>query len=194
VTTTARIVLVRHGPSAYVHQGGPIDVAGAHAWRNAYDLTGIQPDSRAPHALMQLAANARHVVASDLPRAIESAKRIAPHREIVVSPLLRETMLDVPRLPTRMPAVAWEVLAHLVWGYRVLRGMDTTNADRARAIETANWLAGLVADGSTAVVVTHGVFRRQVSIQLLARGWASTGRIGGYDNWSTWGFAHDTSS
>jgi hypothetical protein len=93
-----------------------------------------------------------------------------------------------------MPAVAWEALAHLVWGYRVLRGMDTTNADRARAIETANWLAGLVADGSTAVVVTHGVFRRQVSIQLLARGWASTGRIGGYDNWSTWGFAHDTSS
>jgi broad specificity phosphatase PhoE len=143
---------------------------------------------------MQLAANARHLVASDLPRAIESAKRIAPHREIVVSPLLRETMLDVPRWPTRMPAVAWEALAHLLWGYRVLRGMDTTNADRARAIETANWLAGLVADGSTAVVVTHGVFRRQVSIQLLARGWASTGRIGGYDNWSTWGFAHDTSS
>ena len=188
MTATARIVLVRHGPSAYVHHTRSVDLAGVYAWRDAYDRTGIQPDSQPPHALIQLAEGAQHIIASDLPRAVESAKRLAPEREVVISALLRETMLDVPRWPTRMPAVAWEGLAHLVWGYRVLRGMDTTNEDRARAIATSEWLAGLVVDGSTAVVVTHGVYRRQLSLQLLARGWISVGRTGGYDNWSTWSF------
>ena len=190
---TSRIVLVRHGPSAYVHHSGPIDRNEVQVWRDAYDVAGIRADSNAPHALMQLAARAQHFVSSDLRRAVESAERLAPRRDLVVSPLLRETMLDVPRWPTRMPAVGWEVLAHLVWGYRVMRGMDTTNADRARALETARWLGALVESGSTAVVVTHGVFRRQLSLQLLSLGWTSAGRIGGYDNWSTWSFTHGPS-
>jgi len=193
VTPTARIVLVRHGPSAYVFRPGRIDRDGVHRWRDEYDVAGIRADSQPPQELVQLAAGARHVVSSDLRRAVESAERLVLQRELVMSSLLRETMLDVPRWPTRMPAIACEALAHLVWGYRVLRGMDTTNADRARAIEAARWLADLVADGSTAVVVTHGVFRRQISLQLRALGWISAGRIGGYDNWSTWSFVNGPS-
>jgi hypothetical protein len=76
----------------------------------------------------------------------------------------------------------------MVWSYQVLRGADTTEADLARAEAASEWLASLVTEGSTAVVLTHGVFRRLVGNQLVRRGWTSAGRDGGYRHWSAWTF------
>ena len=69
----SRIILVRHGPSAHVHTAGAIDRTGMQAWREAYDSAGIQVVSQPTEALIQMAADAAHVVASDLPRAVASA-------------------------------------------------------------------------------------------------------------------------
>ena len=77
----------------------------------------------------------------------------------------------------------------MVWSYQVLRGSDTTEADLARAEAASEWLASLVTEGSTAVVLTHGVFRRLVGKQLVRRGWRSAGRDGGYRHWSAWSFS-----
>jgi broad specificity phosphatase PhoE len=188
VDMTPRIVLVRHGPSAHVHTAGAIDHAGMHAWRAAYDSAGIQAVSQPPAALVQVAADAAHVVASDLPRAVASAERLAPGREIRTSPLLRETPLAIPFWPTRLPLGAWGVLISLGWGYRIVRGTDASADERARAAAAAEWLASLTADGTTTLAVTHGAFRRLLAKQLLARGWTSTGRRGGYRPWSASSF------
>lgn len=183
-----RIVLVRHGPSAHVHAGRAIDRAGMEAWRAAYDAAGIQAVSRPPSALIELAAAAGHVVASDLPRAVASAERLAPGRRIETSPLLRETPLAIPAWPTRLPLNGWAALITIRWGYRILRGADAAADELARAAAAAEWLAGLTVDGSLAVAVTHGAFRRLVAKQLLTRGWACTSRHGGYRPWSAWSF------
>ena len=185
----SRIILVRHGPSAHVHTAGAIDRTGMQAWREAYDSAGIQVVSRPPEALIQMAADAAHVVASDLPRAVASAERLAPGREIRTSPLLRETPLTIPSWPTRLPLGGWGLLISLGWGYRIVRGSDASADERARAAAGAEWLAALTADGATTVAVTHGAFRRLLAKQLLALGWTSTGRRGGYRPWSAWSFA-----
>src|SRR4051794_2295125 len=182
-----RIVLVRHGRSAHVHTGA-IDRAGVETWRTAYDAAGIHDVSHPSAALIQIAADATHVVASDLRRAVESAERLAPGRPIRTSTLLREMPLAIPAWPTRLPLGAWGLLITLGWGYRIVRGADAGGAERARAAAAAEWLAGLTADGSTAVAVTHGAFRRMVAKQLLALGWRSIGRRGGYRPWSAWSF------
>ena len=185
----ARIILVRHGPSALIENGRAIDHAGVQRWREAYDSAGLRTGARPPRALIELTGQAAHVIASDLRRAVESAERLAPHRDIHVSELLREASLAVPRWPTRLPLPGWGMLIYVAWGYRIVRGTDPPELDRARAATTAEWLTSLVSDGSMAVVVTHGVFRRLVAGQLISRGWRGTSREGGYRHWSAWSFS-----
>jgi broad specificity phosphatase PhoE len=158
------------------------------AWRAAYDSAGIQAVGQPPQALVRLASDATHIVASDLPRAVASAERLAPRRTIETSPLLRETPLHIPSWPTRLPLGAWAMLISLGWGVRILRGVDAAADELARAAAAAEWVAGLAADGSTAVAVTHGAFRRLVAKHLVARGWTCTARVGGYRPWSAWSF------
>lgn len=89
----SEIVLVRHGRSAHVHAGW-IDVHGFHRWREAYEAAGILPGEVPPAELLERARRAGVVVASDAPRAIESARLLSEGREVISSPLVRE--LDLP--------------------------------------------------------------------------------------------------
>ncbi len=180
------LILVRHGATSHVHHGGAIDRAGLQRWRDGYDSAGLLVSSHPPRSLVRVAADATHVVASDLPRAIASAERLAPGRSIHVSPLLREVPLAIPRWPTRLPLEAWAVIIHLAWSYRIVRGTDVTERELARARAAAQWLGDIVADGSSALVVTHGVFRRLLAKWLIEQSWHSHGRRGGYRHWSAW--------
>ena len=67
-------------------------------------------------------------------------------------------------------------------------GAPTLRPPSARATAAGQWLAFIVSDDSTALVVTHGVFRRILAKQLLAHGWLSAGRRRGYGTWSAWSF------
>ena len=185
----AQIILVRHGPSAHIHSDWMIDHHGIQSWRSAYDLAGIQSNSQPPTQLLQIADSATHIIASDLLRCVASAERLAPQREIQKSELLREVPLRLPHWPTRLPLIVWEFLIHVAWSYRIVRGIDSTEQDRTRAAAAAKWLGQIATNGSTALVVTHGVFRRLLAQQLLLAGWTSIGRHGGYSNWSYWTFA-----
>jgi broad specificity phosphatase PhoE len=186
---TAQIVLVRHGASAHVHRDWMIDHDGIQTWRDEYDSAGIKSNSQPSTRLLHIADGATHIVASDLLRAVESAERLAPQREIEVSNLLREVPLKLPHWPTPLPLIVWEFLIHVAWSYRIVRGIDSTEQDRARAAAAAKWLGEIVTNESTALVVTHGVFRRLLAQQLLLAGWTSAGRRGGYSHWSFWTFA-----
>ena len=185
---TARLILVRHGPSAHTHTGA-LDRAGVQRWRDAYDAAGIRVAVQPPPALSEIAAGATHIIASDLRRAVESAERLAPQRQIRLSPLMREAPLAIPRWPTHLPLAAWDALMHTGWIYRRVRGADPTGPDWTRAAAAAQWLASIVADGTTALVVTHGVFRQLVATHLVRLGWRSAGRRSGYRHWSFWSFA-----
>ena len=186
-----RVVLVRHGPSAHIHRGA-LDRDGLQRWRDAYDAAGIVVDCEPPQSVIALAAEATHIIASDLPRAIESARRLAPQREIRISELMREAPLPIPRWPTRLSLTGWSAAIYLTWSYDRVRGADRTGEHWARAASAANWLAELGGIGDTTLVVTHGVFRRLLAEQLVALGWMATERRNGYRHWSTWGFRSPT--
>ena len=186
-----RLILVRHGDSSHVARRGLLDAAGVQHWRDAYDLAGITDRSIPPKTLVRRAADAAHIVASDLPRAIASAERLAGGRPIRTSPLLREIPLPIPRLPMRAPLAAWGTAMHLAWSYRIVR-RDNSADDLARVAAAIEWLERL-AESELTVVVTHGVFRSTLARELLRSGWVSEGRKGGYSHWSEWTFArHDS--
>lgn len=184
----ARILLVRHGRSSHVHTGW-IDTAGFNAWRAAYEAAGIVDAERPPASLVRVASEARLVVASDTPRALESARLLASGREVTVSPLLRELELQSPDLGgIRLPLRAWAVAVGLRMLVMKVKGDYPSPAEAVRVNEAAEWLEGLAAPDSAIVVVTHASFRRQIANRLVRSGWRSEARPSA-SHWSVWPLA-----
>lgn len=183
----ARIILVRHGPSSHPDRGFA-DHAGVRSWRDAYDAAGILVDVQPPRHVIDLASTATHVITSDLRRAMESAERLSPRCPIQVSPLLREAPLPIPPWSMRLPLRVWGSLMYVHWSWRRLLGAHVPGADEARAAMAARWLTSLAGEGTSTLIVTHGVFRKLVSAELLMLGWGAAGRRGGYAHWSCWSF------
>lgn len=163
--------------------------AGVHDFESAYDAAGILDHDAPPPELIRVAAGARVIAASDLPRAIASARRIAPARDPDVTPLLREIKLEPPRWMPHLPMQVLEVLLHAQWSYRLLRGRPHDSIRRAN--DAAEWLAQRAADSATVVAVTHGGFRRLVASRLEARGWSAGPERRSYANWSIWSYSRD---
>ena len=183
---TARILLVRHGPSAHVYDGRWIGGADVRAFESAYNAAGILEHDAPPVDLIQAAEGAHVIAASDLPRAIASARRIAPAREPEVTPLLREFELDAPPWIPRLPMQVWEIFSHLLWSVRMLQ--ESPHESLRRASDAAEWLTQRAADAATVVAVTHGGFRRLISNRLEARGWQAGVERRSYANWSVWSY------
>ena len=184
-----RIQLVRHGPSAHVDDGRWLSSAEVDRWVIDYDAAGIVADDSPPASVLADAQRADVVAASDLRRGIESAERLAPGRDLLVSPLLRELSVDFPRwLRMRLPMVFWDAVSHTQWTYRLLRRNAVSRRELARATEAANWLGDAARGCERVLVVTHGGFRRLLAIQLVATGWKAESGRRGYENWSVWSF------
>ena len=183
-----RLVLVRHGRVDCASPRGLVDAAGVERWREAYDRCGLRTSDPPPKKLVRMAREAHHILSSDLPRALESAERIAPGRKITASPLLRETPLPIPALAWRLPFAAWALAVHLRWGRQIAAGSEASVAELERAGAAAAWLGDTVADGQTALVVTHGAFRRLLGQALATRGWRAAPGMRRYHPWSTWVF------
>jgi broad specificity phosphatase PhoE len=174
--TEARIALVRHARSSHVHTGW-ITADGFRAWRAAYEAAGIREGERAPAHLERLVGRADLVLSSDAPRAVASARLLAPGHEIVISPLLRELDLESPMLGgLRLPLAAW---ALAVGGRTLLltpRRQYPSAVEAARLSSAAAWLEELAAKHSLIVAVTHASFRRQLSTRLVQTGWQTAAR------------------
>ncbi len=187
----SRIVLVRHGRSSHV-QSGWIDAAGFRAWRVAYEAAGIRQDERVPPPLEALLEQDPLLLASDAARATGSARLLAPGREIVVSPLLRELDLEAPSLGgLRFPLLAW---AFAVGGRTLslqLRGHYPSRAEQNRIDRAASWLEELAAQHPLIVAFTHAMFRQHLGLRLVESGWqAEPGRRSRHP-WSAWSFRRD---
>lgn len=180
-----RILLVRHGRSSHVHTGW-IDATGFRAWREAYEAAGLVDTERPPASLVQTALAARLVVASDAPRALQSARLLASGREVTVSALLRELDLQSPRLGgIRLPLRAWAVAVGVRMLMMKVKGGYPSPAEAARVNEAAAWLEDLAGPDSAIVVVTHASFRRQLANRLVRSGWRSVARPSA-SHWSVW--------
>lgn len=181
-----RIALVRHGRSAQVRPGW-IDAAGFRAWREAYEEAGLVAGEAPPAELGALVERAGVIVASDAPRAIQSARLLAPGREVVVSPLLAELELLGPDLGrVRLPLLAW---AFAVGGRALvlrLRGRHPAAKEVARVDEAAGWLEELAARHGELVAVTHASLRQRLARRLVQAGWQAEPGGRSLRHWSSW--------
>ena len=186
------LVLVRHGRPAHAERGW-YDAAGIRGWFDAYDAAGLADGDAPPAELVALARGAALVAASDLPRARESAARLAPDAAVVHSPLLRETPPALPSLgPVRLPLAGWALAVGLRLAYQSACGVPAPAAALRQAREAARWLAGLADAHGLVVAVTHATVRGLIADALAAGGWARgplpRGPARRYAHWSAWTF------
>lgn len=180
-----RLYLVRHGRSAYEHDGSWIDAAGARRFEERYDAAPIRPGEAPPPSLCEIARRANVVLASDLARGISSARALAPDRDPIVTPLLRELSFTLPVAGPRLPVDVWDALHHVGWTIRMMLGVE--NDETLRARRAAEWVESHADGAGTVVVVTHGGFRRLLAMQLAVRGYtAAKPVVGRYAHWSVW--------
>jgi broad specificity phosphatase PhoE len=189
-----RVALVRHGASTHVHSGW-IDAAGFREWRRRYEAAGIREDERPPAEIAELAAQADLVLSSDAPRAVASARQLAPGREVIVSPLLRELDLEGPNLGgLRLPLAAW---AFAVGGRALVLTLlrrYPSSAEAARIEGAAAWLEELAAQHAVIVAVTHASFRRRLAARLVGAGWQAEPGRRSLRHWSAWAFSRPGSA
>lgn len=155
------------------------------AFEDAYDAASILDEAVPPIDLLRASENADVICSSDLPRAIATARRVAPDREIVITPLLREIRLEPPLwIPFALPISTWDALSHAQWSYRLWA--KSRNAFVERADQATEWLEERASRARTTLVVTHAGFRRLLHARFRSRGWRSLHARQSYEHWSIW--------
>lgn len=187
---SSRILLVRHGRSQHV-QTERIDVEGFARWRESYEAAGIDERHETPEELRAIAVSSGVIVASEAPRAVQSARLLDPRREVIASPLLHELELVPPNIRgVRMGMVGWAVAYGVRWLVRAaLRRPHVSAAEVERARAAADWLSELAERHGSVLAVTHASFRALLSRRLLELGWRCESRRGRTSHWSAWDFS-----
>lgn len=182
---------MRHGRSAHAESRW-LDHASLPLWFEAYDRAGLAAGERPPAALIEMASSAGALVASDLPRAVESARLLAAGRAFAQSPLLREVSQPFPRIPVvRLPVLAWGLMMAPIWFRQMRRErVDGDLPNRRQALQAAEYLQQLARQHGSVMAVTHGALRYYVRDALLHHGW-SCAEPRSSRNWSVWSFSRD---
>ena len=171
-----RIVLIRHGKPD-VGRGRWLTHKKFQAYIAEYEQAGLDPENHPPDWLVELTRQARRIYASDRPRAQESARALAPHAHLSLSPLFMEAQLKSPKLPlVRLKPAAWAVIARLAWHAGHHGGIEDYRDARDRALQAVDRLSKVAGEDGIAVLVAHGYFNAIVGRTLSKQGWVKHGR------------------
>jgi broad specificity phosphatase PhoE len=180
------IILARHGEPALRQRGwiAPRQVAG---WIKTYNAAGIVVEDP-PLRVCAKAAESRLVVSSPLPRCLESAQAVAPHRVIFSEHMLREAELPFSSWAfPRLPLTAWTLLFRLSWlcGYSTNSESFATAKGRTRSAVAR--LIEFAREHQSVFVMGHGVINAMMARELLRQGWTGPKRTAhGYWHFSVY--------
>lgn len=172
------IIIVRHGKPA-LSRKLQLDWRGYRAWWQEYDAGGLAEKQKIPKKVKRLASIADVVISSPLPRAVESAQRVAGRAPDKIWPELVEAALPSPHLgPLKLRPKTWGTYSRIVWYWGWSDGMENHGAARRRAEKVCDKLAVEAAGGKLVFVTAHGWFNRMVKGSLKKRGWTCVSQNG----------------
>jgi broad specificity phosphatase PhoE len=165
-----QIALIRHGKPSL--ESSPIAAQHLDSWVTAYDRAGIDPALPPPPGVRRLAGSAAYVLSSDLPRAVESLRALAPERPAPAERIFREAGL--PRLPptlVRLDPQIWAVLGRVGWFLGWSLATESASDARRRARAASQQLTALAAAHGSVLLVGHGIFNALIAWDLRGTGW-----------------------
>jgi len=170
-----RIILIRHGQPDI-----PVAPRASHhefrRYIDAYEKSGLDPQSVPPEELHDLVAELTAVFTSGTKRADESARVLAPNAELIADPLFVEAPLAAPRLPLlKMRVPKWAVVARIFWHAGYHPEIENYRRAKHRATEAADILVARTRADGAAALVAHGYFNFLIGRELRRRGFAKSG-------------------
>ncbi|MCP2678455.1 phosphoglycerate mutase family protein [Maricaulaceae bacterium NA33B04] len=164
-----QIVIARHGePDMNRYQR--MNWREYERWWAAYDEAGLKPGQTPPESLVAETRNATTLIASTLPRAIETAKACAEGREIALDSQFVEAPLPPPQMPGQFQARTWGVFARCSWWLGHSRGRESRAQVERRADGAAQFLIEAAQAGPVSLFA-HGWYNRMLRPALARRGW-----------------------
>ena len=172
---SARILLIRHG-QPHIALRPRTSHAGFTDYIDAYEEAGLEPSNLPPDELRDLAQELDHVHTSDRPRSHQSAKRLAPHAELIADPLFAEAPLASPPIPLlNMTVPKWAVVSRILWHAGFHPGIENPRKAARRAVQAADLLIAKARQKGVTALVAHGYFNWMIGRELKRRGFARTG-------------------
>jgi broad specificity phosphatase PhoE len=165
-----KIVLMRHGEPA---ERPALWIAGQQfgEWIRSFDEGGIKEAMLIPEEVRRLATTIKLVIASDQPRARQSAARLA--RKTVIDPDLREARITQTfRTGLHAPAALWLGVARVAWWFDFAPSEEPITAARARAERVTDKLVGLAREHGRVLVVGHAIFNSLIARRLRTLDWS----------------------
>jgi broad specificity phosphatase PhoE len=164
------IALIRHGRPRLASSA-----VAAHEldrWITAYDRAGIDPALPPPRAVRELAESASYLLSSDLPRAVESLRALAPERAAPAERIFREAGLPrLPASPIRLDPQVWAALGRVGWFLGWSLATESASNARRRARSASRELSDLAAAHGSVLLVGHGLFNALIAWELRRAGW-----------------------
>lgn len=129
------IILIRHGkPNVIVNR--LVDALGYVKWVKKYHTSKISINSQ-PSVKAVKQYEDYFVIASDLNRAIHSAKIFTSKGSFIIDKNLREMELPRYKLPLYLPTVVWLYLSRLLWIMGCKGPFESYKQSKIRSIKAA---------------------------------------------------------
>lgn len=178
------IIVARHGKPAlsrkiFLNAREYID------WWAKYDEGGLAHNQKVPRKLLNTVAHVNSIIASPLPRALETAQAVAGDREIRIDEIFVEAPLPPPLLPNfiKFRPRIWGFIARCTWYIGFSGTGESHDQAKIRAKTAANALIEAVEKDGSVVLLAHGWFNRMLRPHLKANGFSCV-YDGGDMHWS----------
>jgi len=170
-----RIVLTRHG-KPLMDRARWLGANAFQTYMERYRDSGLDPESPPPDSLRKLIKGAERVYTSDLKRAIESARALAPGAEIASDAIFTEAPMASPKIPgLKLKVPAWAVLSRVVWHGGYTPRMESYWHAKHRAQRAMHVLVDHAKRDGLVVLVGHGYFNAILGRLLRLHGWEREG-------------------
>ncbi|MEM9839046.1 MAG: histidine phosphatase family protein [Pseudomonadota bacterium] len=182
------IVTARHGRPD-VDRSVKITAREYGLWWSNYDESGLAPGQTPPGGLVDIASDAKVVLCSTLPRAIETADAVVDEARIVPrDALFVEAPLPAPTfIPSfvKLTPTTWGVISRSFWFFGFApKGTENHWGARRRVVQIATRLADTAEREGDVLLCAHGYLNWMIHRVLKKRGWSLVEHQGGNNYWS----------
>lgn len=179
-----RILIGRHGKPALSRKVW-LSAEGYRQWWRAYDEGGLAEKQKIPRKLLNSVAKIDKIIASPLPRALETAKALAGDKPIETNEIFVEAPLPPPPIPSfiKFRPKIWGFVARCTWYVGMHDGLESHEEAKLRASAAADFLDEQATTHKSLAVFAHGWFNRMMRPYLIAKGYECI-EDGGDGHWS----------
>lgn len=179
-----RILVGRHGKPALSRKVW-LSAEGYRQWWRSYDEGGLAPKQKVPRKLLNSIAKIDKILASPLPRALETAQTLAGDKSIETNEIFVEAPLPPPPIPSflKFRPKIWGFIARCTWYVGLNYGEESHEEAKERAARAAEVLDETAKEHTNIAVFAHGWFNRMMRPYLLEKGYECI-EDGGDGHWS----------